>query len=187
MLGAQAVGFTGVEKRVDVLATAIRARMTVADLEKLELCYAPPYSSAKDPVNMAGYVANNILKGDWKPFYPEDVEKLDLDSNVLLDVRTKLEFDNGTISGAINIPVDELRDRLGEIPVGKPVNVLCQVGLRGYVAAKMLRNSGFSDVRNLSGGYRQYNEVMKGLDGVMPQVESPIEQPMVAKVASADC
>lgn len=155
ILGAQAVGYEGVEKRIDVIATALRLKGTVFDLEELELCYAPPYSSAKDPVNMAGFTAANILRGDMKVFYFEEVDGLDLGAVTLLDVRTQEEVEMGTIAGSLNIPVDELRGRIGEVPKGKPVYVFCQVGLRGYVAARMLAQHGY-DVYNLSGGYKTY-------------------------------
>ncbi|MDF2523380.1 MAG: NAD(FAD)-dependent dehydrogenase, partial [Clostridiales bacterium] len=119
ILGAQIIGYDGVDKRIDVIATAIRAGMTVHDLEKLELSYAPPYSSAKDPVNLAGYTASNILKGDSRIFHWHDVGSIDLAKSVFVDVRTPVEYDLGTIQGAINIPVDDLRDRLNEIPKDK--------------------------------------------------------------------
>ncbi|MBU2699550.1 NADPH-dependent 2 [Sporomusaceae bacterium BoRhaA] len=156
VLGAQASGNQGVEKRIDVIATAIRAGMTVYDLEKLELSYAPPYSSAKDPVNMAGYVASNILKKDCQVIHWHDIAKLNKDEVVLIDVRTSVEFSLGTIEGAVNIPVDELRTRLDEIPLDKEVILFCQVGLRGYLAYRILVQHGFQQLRNLSGGYKTY-------------------------------
>ncbi|HAN43907.1 MAG TPA: pyridine nucleotide-disulfide oxidoreductase [Ruminococcaceae bacterium] len=159
ILGAQLVGFDGTDKRCDVFATAIRAGMTAFDLTKLELCYAPPYSSAKDPVNMAGFVIENLLTGKVKNFHWHDVIDLPRDGSVtLLDTRTKLEYENGHIDGFANIPLDELRNRLGELDSSKPVYVTCQVGLRGYVAARILSQNGF-DVYNLSGGYRLYNSI----------------------------
>lgn len=156
LLGAQIVGYEGVDKRMDVLSTAMRAGMTVYDLEKLELSYAPPYSSAKDPVNIAGYTASNILKGDTRIFHWDEVGTLDSSKSYLLDVRAPEEFQLGTIAGAVNIPLDELRERLSEIPGEKEIDVFCQVGLRGYVAARLLAQRGFSNVRNLSGGYKTY-------------------------------
>jgi len=156
ILGAQAVGYDGVEKRIDVLATAIRAGMTVFDLEKLELAYAPPYSSAKDPVNMAGYVAANILKKACAIIHWDKIAKLDTNRSILLDVRTKEEFDLGSIKGAINIPIDELRSRLAEIPKDKEIIIYCQVGLRGYLAYRILKQKGFKNIKNLSGGYNTY-------------------------------
>jgi NADPH-dependent 2,4-dienoyl-CoA reductase/sulfur reductase-like enzyme/rhodanese-related sulfurtransferase len=154
ILGAQAVGKAGVDKRVDVLAMAIRAGMTVFDLEDAELCYAPPFGSAKDPVNMAGFVAANVLRGDVELWEPEELAGL-CAGQVLVDVRTHQEFAQGTIPGAILAPVDELRERLDDLPRDKELLLFCQVGLRGYVAARLLSQLGFR-VRNLSGGYRRY-------------------------------
>ncbi len=156
ILGAQIVGYEGVDKRIDVLATAIRAGMTVFDLEKLELAYAPPYSSAKDPVNIAGYTASNILKDDCRIFHWHDVGSIDPSRSVLIDVRTPEEFSLGTIEGAVNIPLDELRDRIGEIPADKDIYIFCQAGLRGYLAYRILVQKGFKNVKNLSGGYKTY-------------------------------
>lgn len=156
ILGAQIVGYDGVDKRIDVIATAIRAGMTVYDLEKLELAYAPPYSSAKDPVNMAGYVASNILKGDSVIIHWHDIKKLDQEKSILIDVRTPEEYSLGTIEGAKNIPVDELRNRLSEFPQDREIIVFCQVGLRAYIASKILRQKRYKNVKNLSGGYKTY-------------------------------
>ncbi|MFW5780362.1 MAG: CoA-disulfide reductase [Bacillota bacterium] len=158
LLGAQIVGFDGVDKRIDVFATAIRANMTVYDLTNLELAYAPPFSSAKDPVNMAGYVAENILKKRVKVFYIEDIDKIATEKSILLDVRTKQEFENGSIKGFINIPLDELRNNLDKLDKSKKVYITCQVGLRGYVAARLLEGYGY-DCYNLSGGYRLYKSI----------------------------
>ncbi|QEY34977.1 pyridine nucleotide-disulfide oxidoreductase [Caproiciproducens galactitolivorans] len=155
ILGAQVVGFDGVDKRIDVLATALRFGGTVYDLEKLELCYAPPYSSAKDPVNILGFTAANILRGDVKVFYFDEVDALDRSKVSLVDTRTPSEVQAGTIDGAINIPLDQLRERMQELPKEKPVYVFCQVGLRGYLAARILMQNGY-DVKNLSGGYKTY-------------------------------
>ena len=160
ILGAQIVGFDGVDKRCDIIATAIRSGITARDLAELELCYAPPYSSAKDPVNMAGFVIENLLTGRVKNFHWHDVGDLPKDGSVtLLDVRTAVECSNGYIDGFINIPLDELRERLGELDKSKTVYVTCQVGLRGYVAARILSQNGF-DTYNLSGGYRLYQSVL---------------------------
>lgn len=156
ILGAQAVGYEGVEKRIDVIATAMRAGMTVFDLEKLELSYAPPFSSAKDPVNMAGYVASNILKGDVAIIHWDDIDKLDRDKSILVDVRTEMEYSLGTIDGAVNIPVDDLRERINELPADKEIIVFCQVGLRAYLACRILTQRGYQSARNLSGGYKTY-------------------------------
>ena len=145
ILGAQIVGFDGVDKRCDVLATAIRAGMTAKDLTELELCYAPPFGSAKDPVNFVGYVIENTLAGRVKNFFWDDVAKLPRDGSVtLLDVRTDLERENGQyIEGFIHIPVDELRARAGELDKSKPVYIHCRTGLRSYVACCMLAGMGF--------------------------------------------
>jgi len=156
ILGAQAVGKEGVDKRIDVIATAIRAGLKVSDLENLELCYAPPYGSAKDPVNMAGYVANNIIKGDMEIFHWDEFQQYDSDGSIILDVRKADECEEGMIGRAINIPLDELRKRLAELDKNKTILVYCQVGLRGYLAYKILKLSGFSKVKNLSGGYKTY-------------------------------
>lgn len=159
ILGAQAVGYDGTDKRVDVFATAIRAGMTAKDLTKLELCYAPPFGSAKDPVNMAGFAIENLMNGLVKNFHWHDVDSLPRDDSVtLLDTRTAMEYENGHIDGFINIPLDSLRSRLAELDKSKPVYVTCQVGLRGYVAARILTQNGF-DAYNLSGGYRLYHSV----------------------------
>ncbi|MCL6591772.1 MAG: FAD-dependent oxidoreductase [Firmicutes bacterium] len=156
ILGAQIIGYEGADKRMDVIATAIRAGMTVQDLEELELAYAPMYSSAKDPVNIAGFVASNILSGAHPVFHWDEVAALDSREIFLLDVRTPGEFRQGTIPGAVNIPVDSLRDRLAEIPKDKPVYLFCQIGLRGYIATRILMQHGFTNVKNLSGGYKTY-------------------------------
>ncbi len=159
ILGAQIVGFDGVDKRIDVIATAMRAGLTVNDLTELELAYAPPFSSAKDPVNMAGFVAQNVMEGRVKLFHWHDVEQLQQNDRVtLLDVRTTAEYQNGHPNGFVNIPLDELRDRVGELDRSKPVYATCQVGLRGYYACRILTQLGF-DCYNLSGGYRLYNSV----------------------------
>ena len=161
ILGAQIVGFDGVDKRCDVLATAIRAGMTAKDLTELELCYAPPFGSAKDPVNFVGYVIENTLAGRVKNFFWDDVAKLPRDGSVtLLDVRTDLERENRQyIEGFIHIPVDELRARAGELDKSKPVYIHCRTGLRSYVACCMLAGMGF-DCYNLSGGWRLYESIL---------------------------
>ncbi|MDL2232438.1 FAD-dependent oxidoreductase [Ruminococcaceae bacterium OttesenSCG-928-L11] len=161
ILGAQIVGGEGVDKRCDVIATAIRFGGTAADLEELELCYAPPYSSAKDPVNMAGFAAGNVLSGRVSLFHWHDVEAvLQREDAVLLDVRTEGEYRRGHIEGSVNIPLDSLRERLAEVDAGKEIHVLCQVGLRGYLACCILNGRGYR-CRNLSGGYRLYASVME--------------------------
>lgn len=159
LLGAQIVGYEGVDKRIDVLATAIRAGMKAPELKDLDLAYAPPYSSAKDPVNMAGFMIENIAKGILKQWYLEDTDKLPRDGSVtLLDTRTVEEFTHGHIDGFLNIPVDELRERLDELDKHKPVYVICQSGLRSYIACRILTGNGF-DCYNFSGGFRFYDAV----------------------------
>ncbi|ACL75501.1 CoA-disulfide reductase [Ruminiclostridium cellulolyticum] len=155
LLGAQIVGYDGVDKRIDILSTAIRAGMTVYDLEKLELAYAPPFSSAKDPVNIAGFTASNILQNNCKIFHWNEVDNINKGIGVLLDVREQVEFQLGTINGAVNIPLDGLRGRLHELPKDKTIFVFCQVGLRGYLASRILTQNGF-EARNLSGGLKTY-------------------------------
>lgn len=159
VLGAQAVGYEGVDKRIDVLASAIRFGRTVYDLEELELAYAPPYSSAKDPVNMAGYVAANCLKGDMEIIHWDQVDQLDRDKVFILDVRPPEETSTGSIEGAVNIPLNDLRARIDEVPRDKEIVVYCKVGLRAYIAYRMLVQKGFRNVKNLSGGYQLYQAV----------------------------
>jgi len=157
-LGAQIVGYEGVDKRIDVLATAIHAGLKATQLKELDLAYAPPYSSAKDPVNMAGFMIDNISKG-LKQWHLEDVEKLPRDGSVtLLDTRTVGEYNRGHIDGFQNIPVDELRERISEIERGKPVYVICQSGLRSYIATRILEGYGF-EAYNFAGGFRFYDAV----------------------------
>src|SRR5207344_213823 len=156
VLGAQAVGGAGVDKRIDVLAVAIQAGMTVFDLEEMELAYSPQYGSAKDPINMAGFVAGGLLRGD----HPQiDVETIlaatAAEQPFVLDVRTPKEFASGHIPGAVNIPVDDLRSRLGELPRDRKIAAYCQVGQRGYLATRILLQAGFSAV-NIGGGYKTY-------------------------------
>ena len=158
LLGAQIVGYDGVDKRIDVLATAIHAGMNATELKNLDLAYAPPYSSAKDPVNMAGFMIDNISKG-LKQWHLEDAPALPRDGSVtLLDTRTVGEFQRGHIEGFQNIPVDELRERIHEIPPGKPVYVICQSGLRSYIATRILEGYGF-EAYNFAGGFRFYDAV----------------------------
>lgn len=160
IIGAQIVGFDGVDKRMDVIASAIRFGAKVTDLAELELCYAPPYSSAKDPVNMAGFVAENIISGKVKQFFWHDVENLPRDGSVtLLDVRTSTERARGHIDGFMHIPLDSLRERINELPKDKPVYVHCHSGLRSYIACRILAGNGF-DCYNLAGGWRLYESVM---------------------------
>ncbi len=158
LLGAQCVGAAGVDKRIDVLAVALRAGLTVYDLEKLELAYAPPFGSAKDPVNYAGFVAANVLRKEARICHVADVLNPG-PKQLLLDVRTAPEVQQGTIPGSVNVPLDELRHRLGELPKDKEVLVFCQVGLRGYLACRILSQNGLA-CRNLTGGYKTYSQAM---------------------------
>ena len=159
ILGAQAIGYEGVDKRIDIIATAIYAGLTADKLKDLDLTYAPPYSSAKDPVNMAGFIINNIENGMVKQFYYEDIpELINRKDVILLDTRTKYEYLRGAAEGFINIPLDDLRDRLGELDKTKPVYVMCQSGLRSYLATRILNQNGF-DSYNFAGGYRLYSSI----------------------------
>lgn len=156
ILGAEAIGGAGVDKRIDVLAVAIQGGMTVYDLEEMELAYAPPFGSAKDPINMAGFVASGLLRGDHPQVDMADVLAMPPENRpFLLDVRTPKEFAAGNIPGAINIPVDDLRGRLVELPRDREITVYCQVGMRGYLATRILLQNGFPAV-NIGGGYKTY-------------------------------
>lgn len=156
LYSAQIAGYDGVDKRIDILASVIKNKGTIYDLTEFEHAYAPPYSSAKDPVNMAGFIAENILTDRLNIFYWNDLGDGD-DNSYLLDVRTVREFEAGHIEGAVNIPVDEIRNRLNEIPAGKRIDIYCEAGLRGYLASRILRQNGFNEVFNLSGGYVLWN------------------------------
>lgn len=156
IFGAQAVGIDGADKRIDVIATAIKGGMKVYDLPDLELAYAPPFGSAKDPVNIAGYVASNVLKGDMEIIHWDEIEKIDMKNNILLDVRTKYEYELGTIKNALNIDLNTLRQNLDKLDKNKEIIIFCQVGLRGYLAYKILKQNGFK-VKNLTGGYKTYS------------------------------
>jgi NADPH-dependent 2,4-dienoyl-CoA reductase/sulfur reductase-like enzyme/rhodanese-related sulfurtransferase len=153
LLGAQVIGKDGVDKRIDVLATAVRHRLTVHDLSELELAYAPPYGSAKDPVNIAGFVGENILDNRMPVFYADDVAGIDPTGQQLLDVRTAEEHEQGNLPGSLLIPLDSLRRRLNELDKSKEMLVYCQVGLRGYLATRILLENGYR-AKNLSGGYK---------------------------------
>ncbi len=159
LLGAQIIGYEGVDKRIDVLATAIHAGLKATQLKDLDLAYAPPYSSAKDPVNMAGFMIDNIAKGILKQWHLKDMDKISKDKDVvLLDVRTVGEFNRG--HGWIqNIPVDELRERINEVEKEKPVYLICQSGLRSYIASRILEGNGY-ETYNFSGGFRFYDTVV---------------------------
>ena len=161
LLGAQIVGYEGVDKRIDVLATAIHAGLKATGLKDLDLAYAPPYSSAKDPVNMAGFLADNIEQGILRQWFLEDLDRLPRDGSVtLLDVRTAAEYGEGHIDGFKHIPVDELRERLDEVERGKPVYVICQSGLRSYIACRILSGYGY-EAYNFAGGFRFYDTVTR--------------------------
>ncbi|BCS54346.1 FAD-dependent oxidoreductase [Geobacter sp. SVR] len=161
LLGAQAAGHEGVDKRLDVLATAIRFEKTVFDLTDLELAYAPPFSSAKDPVNIAGYTATNIINDDMAVITWDQLREQEASARFLLDIREPVEFQLGAIPGAVNIPLNELRGRLQELPRDRQIVVYCQVGLRAYLASRILLQNGFRSVKNLSGGYRVFQTVLK--------------------------
>lgn len=180
LLGAQIVGFDRVDKRIEMLAQVIQRKGTVYDLTELEQAYAPPYSSAKDPVNMAGYVAENILTKKVEIIGWRDIAQLSSET-ILVDVRTVDEYSLGSIPGAINIPVDELRSRLSELPKNKPIVVTCAIGLRGYLAYRILVQHGYKDVRNLSGGYKTWSIAtakptldQAGSNPKMTETEKPI-------------
>jgi len=163
LVGAQVVGFDGVDKRLDVFATAIRAGLTIHDLESLELAYAPPYGSAKDPVNMAGYVGTNLLKGDVAFWYAEEFPARTGDG-VILDVRGDQEYELWHIPGAMNIPLGKLRSQLNKIPRDRAVYVYCRVGFRSYLAYRLLCQRGFTRVASLAGGSMTFRNVHQ--DGV---------------------
>lgn len=181
LLGAQIVGFDGVDKRIEMFAQVIQRKGTVYDLATLEHAYAPPYSSAKDPVNMAGYVAENILTQKVEIVHWRDITGLQKDT-LLLDVRTADEYSLGTLPNAINIPVDELRTRLSELPKDKPIVVSCAVGLRGYLAYRILTQHGFKNVKNLSGGYKTWSVASAKPISVMGNgTKKTIETPKVSR------
>lgn len=177
ILGAQATGYDGVDKRIDVIAVTMRLGGTVYDLTELELSYAPPFSSAKDPVNMAGFVAENVLSGKMEVITPEDFTNYDKENTVLLDVRSPIEYNNGHIDGAINIPVDALRERIGELDKNKEIIEYCQVGLRGYIASRILSQNGYK-VKNITGGYKSAS-ILNFKPGKFTH-KTPISQPEAA-------
>ena len=159
ILGAEAVGKDGVDKRIDTISMAVALGLTADDLVSLDMAYAPPYSSAKDPMNIAGYIASNKLSGILEEFSYRDIPELDKDRDMLIDLRTREETKHGMIDGAVNIPLDELRERLGEIDKEKTIYVYCRSGQRSYIGARILTGHGFR-ARSLSGGYLLYSEVM---------------------------
>ncbi|MDQ2085550.1 CoA-disulfide reductase [Herbivorax sp. ANBcel31] len=161
IFGAQIVGFEGVDKRIDVIATTSKFNKRVFDLSELELAYAPPYSSAKDPVNMAGFVASNVLEGNMDVSYWHEIDNIDKNKTIVLDVREPFERDLGFIKDSINIPVGEIRERYNELPHDKEIIVNCQIGLRAYVASKILKQKGFKNVKVLTGGFKHYNTILQ--------------------------
>lgn len=162
VLGAQIVGHDGVDKRIDVIATAIRYGGKVSELMELELAYAPPFSSAKDPVNMAAFTAENILNGQTGVAQYYEAVGFDPEKTILVDVRDLKERERGFIEGSVHIPVNDLRNRLGELDPKKDILLYCAIGLRGYIGARILKQNGFERVRNLSGGYTTYASVYCG-------------------------
>lgn len=176
LLGAQIVGYDGVDKRIDQFARVIKAGGDLASLMRTEHAYAPPYSSAKDPVALAGYVAGNILSGKMKPIYWRELRDMDRSAVILVDVRTPEEFATGAIEGAINIPLDDMRQLIGRIPTDKPIVLYCGVGLRGYLASCILSQRGFDDVRNLVGGLKTYRAAT-----------AEVGKPAMPKSSSARC
>ena len=171
LFGAQIVGCDGVDKRIDQYALAIKNGATVSQLTQLEHAYAPPFSSAKDPVAISGYVAGNILSGRMKPLYWRELQQTDVSKVTLVDVRTADEASLGSLPGAINIPLDDLRARMNEIPTDRPVYLFCGVGLRGYLASNILKGHGYTDVRNLIGGLKLYESAVKE---VLPPEEGSV-------------
>ncbi|MFW6022387.1 MAG: CoA-disulfide reductase [Halanaerobiaceae bacterium] len=167
LLGAQIVGYDGVDKRADVFATAVRHGLTIFDLQELELAYAPPYGSAKDPVNMAGYAAGNIFKNHVTPIYWDEIDDIDRDKTIILDVREPIEVKFGKIEDSVNIPLNDLRDRLDELDKDKEIAVYCAVGLRGYVACRILEGHGFENAKNLAGGFKLYSSVQDDKNSVI--------------------
>lgn len=189
ILGAQAVGYSGVEKRIDVLASALRGGLTVKDLQELELAYAPPYSSAKDPVNMAGFVASNLLLGDYDIIRPDELIAGLAENTQVLDVREVEEHELGRIPGSIHIPLGQLRDQLDKLDRSKEVITFCSVGLRSYLASRILKNSGFDKVRNLNGGYRSYQALRNEAENKIDETLTPdsIKQTALAKSEAETC
>lgn len=176
LLGAQIVGYEGVDKRIDVLSVAMRAGLSALDLTELDLAYAPPYASAKDPVNMAGFIIENIADGRLKQFYPEDVDSLPRDNSItILDVRTDEEYELGHVKGSCHIPVDSLRERIDEIDLTKPLYIICQSGLRSYLACCILNQYG-ADCYNLSGGYRFYQTSVREQQSAETALPCGLEQ-----------
>ena len=190
LYGAQIVGYDGVDKRIDLLAQVVKRQGTVYDLTTVEQAYAPPFSSAKDPVAVAGYVAGNILEGKMTPLYWREMRDADRNSMTLVDVRTPDEFALGALEGAVNIPLDDLRNRMNEIPQDKPVFLYCGVGLRGYLASCILKQNGYADVRNLIGGLKSYLVAVAPVtsdEGNIPaQKQRKEEEPQTVRTIQVD-
>ncbi|MCF0203447.1 MAG: DsrE/DsrF/DrsH-like family protein, partial [Bacteroidaceae bacterium] len=180
LYGAQIVGYNGVDKRIDEYALVVKNGGTVHDLTHLEHAYAPPFSSAKDPVAVSGYVAGNILSGKMNPLYWREMQDADPAKVTLIDVRTPDEYALGSIDGAVNIPLDDMRDRLTEIPRDRPTWMFCGVGLRGYLASNILKGNGFKDVRNLIGGLKTYKAATQ-------KVPLPTDEPLTDCDTTASC
>ncbi len=176
ILGAQVIGYEGIVDTINLLAEAIRKGETVYDLQEIEHAYAPPYSSAKHPVNIAGYVAQNILEGEVKVIQWNELDKLDKATSLIIDTRTSSEYEMGHIDGAVNIPVDEMRDRLSEIPKDKQLVLYCAIGYRGYLATQILKHNGYQGVYNLSGGYRTHSTaIQKHFDRSLKTKTAPVK------------
>lgn len=193
LYGAQIVGYKGVDKRIDEYALTIKRGGTVYDLMELEHAYAPPFASAKDPVAITGYVAGNILSGKMTPLYWRELQQADLTKVSLIDVRTPDEFALGSIPGAVNVPLDDMRERMKEIPKDKPVFLFCGVGLRGYLASNILKANGYTDVRNLIGGLKTYQAAVKPVVSsgwscpAAPEKETcTCEEPVATRVVKVD-
>ena len=193
LYGAQIVGYDGVDKRIDQYALAIKNGATVEDLTRLEHAYAPPFSSAKDPVAISGYVAGNILSGKMTPLYWRELQQADLSNVTLVDVRTPDEALLGSLPGALNIPLDDLRERISEIPIDRPVYLFCGVGLRGYLASNILKGHGYADVRNLIGGLKTYKSATKpvllqsdDMDENKDMIANPVSSSFSDEVISID-
>ncbi|GAB6138667.1 CoA-disulfide reductase [Halanaerobaculum tunisiense] len=184
LLGAQAIGYDGVDKRIDVLATAIRFEKAVFDLQDIDLAYAPPFGSAKDPVNMAGFTAGNILTGKMNVIQWDEVDDLAEDT-ILLDVREEVEVELGKIEGAINIPLNSLRDRLDELEKDKEIVIYCAIGLRGYIGVRILMQHGFTNVKNLAGGYKLYDAVQKDHQEIVDDTTTP-EKDKLASISNPE-
>lgn len=183
ILGAQGIGIDGVEKRIDIISTAIKGNLNVFDLQDIEPCYAPPYNSAKDPVNMLGYYASNIMEDLVDIIQWNKVDELDKNNSIIVDVREEFELVTGVFENSINIPLGQLRDRLDEIPKNKNVYVTCQVGQRGYVASRILRSNGINAI-NIDGGIKTYIYVKRSQESIKNQFDNKNEETIKEEVAA---